>query len=194
MTDDERLHVRRVRQGSTDEGDIGIRRRLAPLLENDRNQIELFTAMLLSLPGSPVLYCNDEIGMGDIIWLSDRDGVRTPMQWTLTAMRVLHRQPGQAVPAAQPGSHLRYGSVNVEGSARQLDIAANWTRTMLAVRRRHEAFAVGNFRELGGPTVGARLCPRSPTTPSCCASTIRPVSPADRTQPAALELLHPGQS
>ena len=61
---------------------IGIRRRLAPLLDNDLNQIELFTALLLSLPGSPVLYYGDEIGMGDNIWLGDRDGVRTPMQWT----------------------------------------------------------------------------------------------------------------
>ncbi|CAM5701878.1 trehalose synthase [Streptomyces badius] len=61
---------------------IGIRRRLAPLLDNDRNQIELFTALLLSLPGSPILYYGDEIGMGDNIWLGDRDAVRTPMQWT----------------------------------------------------------------------------------------------------------------
>ena len=61
---------------------IGIRRRLAPLLDNDINQMELFTALLLSLPGSPVLYYGDEIGMGDNIWLGDRDGVRTPMQWT----------------------------------------------------------------------------------------------------------------
>ncbi|HOW94820.1 MAG TPA: maltose alpha-D-glucosyltransferase, partial [Mycolicibacterium fallax] len=61
---------------------VGIRRRLAPLLDNDRNQIELFTALLLSLPGSPVLYYGDEIGMGDIIWLGDRDSSRTPMQWT----------------------------------------------------------------------------------------------------------------
>ena len=57
---------------------IGIRRRLAPLLENDRNQLELFTALLLSLPGSPVLYYGDEIGMGDNIWLGDRDAVRSP--------------------------------------------------------------------------------------------------------------------
>ena len=61
---------------------IGIRRRLAPLLDNDINRMELFTALLLSLPGSPVLYYGDEIGMGDNIWLGDRDGVRTPMQWT----------------------------------------------------------------------------------------------------------------
>ena len=61
---------------------VGIRRRLAPLLDNDRRQIELFSALLFSLPGSPVLYYGDEIGMGDNIWLGDRDGVRTPMQWT----------------------------------------------------------------------------------------------------------------
>lgn len=61
---------------------IGIRRRLAPLLDNDRKQMELFTGLLFSLPGSPVLYYGDEIGMGDNIWLGDRDGVRTPMQWT----------------------------------------------------------------------------------------------------------------
>ena len=61
---------------------VGIRRRLASLLDNDRNQFELFTALLLSLPGSPVLYYGDEIGMGDNIWLGDRDSVRTPMQWT----------------------------------------------------------------------------------------------------------------
>ena len=61
---------------------IGIRRRLAPLLDNSRDQMELFTSLLLSLPGSPVLYYGDEIGMGDNIYLGDRDGVRTPMQWS----------------------------------------------------------------------------------------------------------------
>ena len=79
---------------------IGIRRRLAPLLDNDRNQMELFTALLLSLPGSPVLYYGDEIGMGDNIWLGDRDGVRTPMQWTPTAT------PGSP-PATRAGSTCR---------------------------------------------------------------------------------------
>ena len=77
-----RLHVERVRPGPRMKANIGIRRRLAPLLDNDLNRIELFTALLLSLPGSPVLYYGDEIGMGDNIWLGDRDGVRTPMQWT----------------------------------------------------------------------------------------------------------------
>ena len=79
---------------------IGIRRRLAPLLENDRNQLELFTALLLSLPGSPVLYYGDEIGMGDNIWLGDRDGVRSPMQWTPDRNAGFSTlRPGPAVPA-----------------------------------------------------------------------------------------------
>ena len=97
---------------------IGIRRRLAPLLDNDINQMELFTALLLSLPGSPVLYYGDEIGMGDNIWLGDRDGVRTPMQWTPD------RNAGFSV--ATPGRlHLPpiqdpvfgYQRVNVEAAA-----------------------------------------------------------------------------
>ncbi len=64
---------------------LGIRRRLAPLLENDRRKIELMKSLVLSMPGTPVLYYGDEIGMGDNIYLGDRDGVRTPMQWTRTA-------------------------------------------------------------------------------------------------------------
>ena len=83
VTDDDRDYM--WAEYATDprmKANIGIRRRLAPLLDNDTNRMELFTALLLSLPGSPVLYYGDEIGMGDNIWLGDRDGVRTPMQWT----------------------------------------------------------------------------------------------------------------
>ena len=87
---------------------IGIRRRLAPLLDNDRNQIELFTALLLSLPGSPVLYYGDEIGMGDNIWLGDRDGVRTPMQWTPDRNAGFSTaDPAAALPAGHHGPDLR---------------------------------------------------------------------------------------
>ena len=83
VTDDERDYMStEYAKDPRMKANIGIRRRLAPLLDNDRNQLELFTALLLSLPGSPVLYYGDEIGMGDNIWLGDRDGVRTPMQWT----------------------------------------------------------------------------------------------------------------
>ena len=79
---------------------VGIRRRLAPLLDNSRAEIELIHALLLSLPGSPCLYYGDEIGMGDNIWLNDRDAVRTPMQWTPDRNSgLLQRRPGQALPA-----------------------------------------------------------------------------------------------
>ncbi|MEV6924951.1 maltose alpha-D-glucosyltransferase [Dactylosporangium sp. NPDC051485] len=130
---------------------VGIRRRLAPLLENDRNQIELFTALLLSLPGSPVLYYGDEIGMGDNIWLGDRDGVRTPMQWTPDRNAGFSQaNPGRLYLPAIQDHVYGYQSVNVEAQKESSTSVLNWTRTMLAVRRRHEAFAAGEFRELGG--------------------------------------------
>ncbi len=130
---------------------IGIRRRLAPLLDNDVNQIELFTALLLSLPGSPVLYYGDEIGMGDNIWLGDRDGVRTPMQWTPD------RNAGFS--AATPGKlHLPliqdpvygYQSVNVEAQLENSSSLLHWTRRMIHSRRQHPAFGLGSFTDLGG--------------------------------------------
>ncbi len=130
---------------------IGIRRRLAPLLDNDTNQIELFTALLLSLPGSPVLYYGDEIGMGDNIWLGDRDGVRTPMQWTPD------RNAGFS--AATPGKlHLPaiqdpvygYQSVNVEAQLENASSLLHWTRRMIHARRGHPAFGLGSFTDLGG--------------------------------------------
>ncbi|MEV0568636.1 maltose alpha-D-glucosyltransferase [Dactylosporangium sp. NPDC049742] len=130
---------------------VGIRRRLAPLLENDRNQIELFTALLLSLPGSPVLYYGDEIGMGDNIWLGDRDGVRTPMQWTPDRNAGFSQaNPGRLYLPAIQDHVYGYQSINVEAQKESSTSVLNWTRTMLQVRRRHEAFAVGVFRELGG--------------------------------------------
>ena len=107
------------------QANIGIRRRLAPLLENDRNQIELFTALLLSLPGSPVLYYGDEIGMGDNIWLGDRDGVRTPMQWTPDRNAGFSTAtPGPALPAGEPGPGLRVPGDQRRGAAGELDLAA----------------------------------------------------------------------
>jgi maltose alpha-D-glucosyltransferase/alpha-amylase len=130
---------------------VGIRRRLAPLLEKDPDQIELFTALLLSLPGSPVIYYGDEIGMGDVIWLGDRDGVRTPMQWTPDRNAGFSTaNPGRLyVPPSQDPVY-GYQTVNVEAQRDTSTSLLNWTRTMLAVRRRHEAFAVGTFEEMGG--------------------------------------------
>lgn len=130
---------------------VGIRRRLAPLLDNDRNQIELFTALLLSLPGSPVLYYGDEIGMGDVIWLGDRDGVRIPMQWTPDRNAGFSTaNPGRLYLPPSQDPVYGYQAVNVEAQRDTSTSMLNFTRTMLAVRRRHPAFAVGAFQELGG--------------------------------------------
>ncbi len=135
---------------------IGIRRRLAPLLDNDINQIELFTALLLSLPGSPVLYYGDEIGMGDNIWLGDRDGVRTPMQWTPDRNAGFSSAtPGKLhLPAIQDPVY-GYQSVNVEAQLENSSSLLHWTRRMIQARRRHQAFGLGSFVDLGGsnPTV-----------------------------------------
>ncbi len=135
---------------------IGIRRRLAPLLENDTNQIELFNALLLSLPGSPVLYYGDEIGMGDNIWLGDRDGVRTPMQWTSDRNAGFSSaNPGKLdLPVVQDAIY-GYESVNVEAQLENSSSLLHWTRRMIHARRHHPAFGLGAFHDLGGsnPTV-----------------------------------------
>ena len=139
---------------------VGIRRRLASLLENDRNQFELFTALLLSLPGSPVLYYGDEIGMGDNIWLGDRDGVRTPMQWTPDRNAGFSAAtPGRVYLPVNQDAVFGYQAVNVEAQRESSATLLNWTRNMVAVRRRHEAFAIGEFHDLGGsnPSVFAFL-------------------------------------
>src|SRR5262244_766487 len=130
---------------------VGIRRRLASLLENDRNQFELFTALLLSLPGSPVLYYGDEIGMGDNIWLGDRDGVRTPMQWTPDRNAGFSTAtPGRLYLPVNQDPVYGYQVVNVEAQRENQSSLLNWTRTMLAVRRRHESFGLGTFHDIGG--------------------------------------------
>ncbi|WP_199439221.1 maltose alpha-D-glucosyltransferase [Umezawaea beigongshangensis] len=130
---------------------IGIRRRLAPLLENDRNQQELFTAMLLSLPGSPVLYYGDEIGMGDNIWLGDRDAVRTPMQWTPDRNAGFSGcDPGRIYLPVIMDPIYGYQAINVEAQLNNASSLLNWTRHMIEVRKQHHAFAEGEFIELGG--------------------------------------------
>lgn len=128
---------------------IGIRRRLAPLLENDRNQLELFNALLLSLPGSPVLYYGDEIGMGDNIWLGDRDGVRTPMQWSPDRNAGFSKaDPGRLyLPTIQDATY-GYQAINVENQSSSQNSLLNWVRRLIQVRKRYDAFGLGTFREL----------------------------------------------
>ncbi|HEY1134948.1 MAG TPA: maltose alpha-D-glucosyltransferase [Nocardioides sp.] len=130
---------------------IGIRRRLAPLLDNDINRLELFNALLLSLPGSPVLYYGDEIGMGDNIWLGDRDGVRTPMQWTPDRNAGFSvSNPGKLYLPLVQDPVYGYQSVNVESQLENSSSLLHWTRRLLQVRRGHPAFGLGDFHDLGG--------------------------------------------
>jgi len=130
---------------------IGIRRRLAPLLENDINQIELFTALLLSLPGSPVLYYGDEIGMGDNIWLGDRDGVRTPMQWTPDRNAGFSScDPGRLYLPVNMDSIYGFQVTNVESQTRNSSSLLHWMRRMIRVRKANPAFGLGTFHDIGG--------------------------------------------
>jgi maltose alpha-D-glucosyltransferase / alpha-amylase len=122
--------------------------------------MELFTAMLLSLPGSPVLYYGDEIGMGDNIWLGDRDAVRTPMQWSPDRNAGFSRaDPGRMYLPVIADPVYGYQSVNVEAQLNNTSSLLHWTRRMLQVRREHPAFGLGDFTELGSsnPSVLAYL-------------------------------------
>ena len=128
---------------------LGIRRRLAPLLERDRRRIELMNGLLLSMPGTPVIYYGDEIGMGDNIFLGDRDGVRTPMQWSIDRNGGFSRaDPARLVLPPIMDSIYGFPAVNVESQASDPHSLLNWTRRMLAVRTRHRAFGRGTQRFL----------------------------------------------
>jgi maltose alpha-D-glucosyltransferase/alpha-amylase len=125
---------------------LGIRRRLAPLMENDINKIKLMNSMLLSMPGSPILYYGDEIGMGDNIYLGDRDGVRTPMQWRPERNAGFSRADPQRL-YLQPVMDPIYGyeAVNVEAQLREPASLLNWIRRMLAARQGFRAFGRGTL-------------------------------------------------
>ncbi len=128
---------------------LGIRRRLAPLMEHDRRRIELMNGLLLSMPGTPVIYYGDEIGMGDNIHLGDRDGVRTPMQWSPDRNGGFSRaNPADLVLPPVMDPIYGFSAVNVEAQAADQHSLLNWTRRMLAVRKRHRAFGRGAQRFL----------------------------------------------
>lgn len=128
---------------------LGIRRRLSPLLERDRRRIELMTSLLLSMPGTPVLYYGDEIGMGDNIHLGDRDGVRTPMQWSPDRNGGFSRaDPEQLILPMLLGPLYGYEAVNVEAQQRDPHSLLNWMRRMLAKRQQTHVFGRGTLRFL----------------------------------------------
>ncbi len=127
---------------------IGIRRRLATLLDNSRAEIELINALLLSLPGSPCLYYGDEIGMGDNIWLNDRDAVRTPMQWTPDRNAGFSTaDPGKLYLPVVESLVYHYNGVNVEAQLATSSSLLHWVRGMLAIRKRHPVFGLGRYEQ-----------------------------------------------
>ena len=129
---------------------VGIRRRLAPLLDNSRDQMELFTSLLLSLPGSPVIYYGDEIGMGDNVYLGDRDGVRTPMQWSPDRNAGFSTcDPARLYLPVLMDAVYGYQAVNVEAEMRQSNSLLWWTKKMIEIRKRHPVFGLGTYEELG---------------------------------------------
>jgi len=151
VTDDERDYMyEEYAKDPRMKSNVGIARRLAPLLENSRDQIELFTGLLLSLPGSPVLYYGDEIGMGDNIYLGDRDGVRTPMQWNADRNAGFSTaDPQQLYLPTILDPVYGYQALNVEAQMRSSSSLLHWTRKMLGVRKQHPVFGMGSYDELG---------------------------------------------
>ena len=125
---------------------LGIRRRLAPLLDNDRRKIELMNSLLLTMPGTPILYYGDEIGMGDNIYLGDRDGVRTPMQWSPDRNGGFSRaDPARLFLPSIQDPIYGHQAVNVEAQQRSSASLLSWTRRMLAIRGNYRAFGRGTL-------------------------------------------------
>ncbi len=145
VSDEDRDYMYRVYAQDTQARiNLGIRRRLAPLMGNNRRRIELMNALLLSLPGTPVLYYGDEIGMGDNIYLGDRNGVRTPMQWSGDRNAGFSRANPQrlyAPPIVDPEYH--YESVNVETQRANPSSLWWWMKRLIAIRQRFQAFGRG---------------------------------------------------
>lgn len=125
---------------------VGIRRRLAPLMDNEIDKIRLMNSLLLSMPGSPIIYYGDEIGMGDNFFLGDRNGVRTPMQWSPDRNAGFSRADPQRLylpPIMDP--IYGYGAVNVEAQLRERASLLNWMQRILALRKNHQAFGRGKL-------------------------------------------------
>ncbi|WP_449257731.1 maltose alpha-D-glucosyltransferase [Chlorobium limicola] len=157
VTDEERDYMRRVYANDPKARiNLGIRRRLAPLMSNDRRRIELMNIMLLSLPGTPVLYYGDEIGMGDNYYLGDRDGVRTPMQWNSDRNAGFSRaNPQQLLLPVIIDPEYHYEAVNVEVQESNVNSLLWWMRHVISTARRYKSLSRGNieFLEVSNPKV-----------------------------------------
>ena len=150
VTDEDRDYMYRVyAQDQEMRINLGIRRRLVPLLENDRRQIELLNGLLFSLPGTPVLYYGDEIGMGDNVYLGDRNGVRTPMQWSPDRNAGFSQaNPHKMYLPLIVDSEYHYTTINVEAQRAAPNSLLNWTKRLIATRKRYQAFGWGDFHLL----------------------------------------------
>src|SRR6516165_5610855 len=125
---------------------LGIRRRLAPLMDNDRRKIELMNSLLFSFPGTPIIYYGDEIGMGDNIYLGDRNGVRTPMQWTPDRNGGFSRcDPTRLYLPIIMDPLYGYEAVNVEAQSRSLASLLSWTKRLISVRKSSKVFGRGSL-------------------------------------------------
>ncbi len=147
VTDEERDYMYRVyARDPRTKINLGIRRRLAPLLSNNRRRIELMNILLLSLPGTPVIYYGDEISMGDNYYLGDRNGVRTPMQWSPDRNAGFSKANPQKLflPVIIDPEH-HYETLNVENQERNLSSLLWWMRRVIAMRKQHKAFSRGSF-------------------------------------------------
>ncbi len=150
VTDDERDYM--YREYATDSRmklNLGIRRRLAPLMDNDRRKLELLNSLLLTMPGTPILYYGDELGMGDNIYLGDRNGVRTPMQWTGDRNAGFSKaETARLYLPLNVDPVYGYQALNVEAQQRVPNSLLNWTKRMLAVRKRYQTFGRGTLEWL----------------------------------------------
>ena len=135
---------------------VGIRRRLAPLMENSRPRIELMTSLLLSMPGTPIIYYGDEIGMGDNVYLGDRNGVRTPMQWSGDRNAGFSRaDPARLYAPVIMDAVYGYESINVEAQERSPFSLLQWTKRLIALRRQHPVFGRGSIEFI--PTTNRKV-------------------------------------
>jgi maltose alpha-D-glucosyltransferase/alpha-amylase len=161
---------------------LGIRRRLAPLMENDLDRIKLMNSLLLSMPGSPILYYGDEIGMGDNFFIGDRNGVRTPMQWSPDRNAGFSRADPQRL-YLPPIMDAVYGyqSTNVEAQSRDHSSLLSWTKRLLAVRKTSRAFGRGSRRFLrpGNRKILAYLRETGDDTILCVANLSRSAQPVE---------------
>ncbi len=150
VTDEERDYMYKVyTKDPKARINLGIRHRLAPLLDNDRRKIELMNHLLLSLPGTPVIYYGDEIGMGDNFYLGDRDGVRTPMQWSPDRNAGFSdANPQQLYLPVILDPEYRYEAVNVETQQRNSNSLLWWMKRHFSMRKGHKAFSQGDIKFL----------------------------------------------